>query len=333
MERERQKDHRRNETLEELLQEVNGLLAEPERNAVRAFETNAWPLILIVGCGRSGSTLFLQWLASLGHFAYPTNLLSRFYGAPFIGAKIQLILTRHDFNGEIFDFNPDVPFASRLGKTKGALAPNEFWYFWRRFFHFGEIQKLDEADLERVDVAAFVREIASLEEAFGKPFAMKGMIMNWNIPFLARTVKKVLFVHVRRDPVRVMESLLRSRQDYYGDTNAWYSFKPPEYASLRNRSAHEQVAGQVFYTDQAVERGLAGVEEDRKLVVQYEDFCREPERFFESIKSRFARQGSPVEWKYSGPASFEISALRSAPEEAARLAAAYRALSESNQYG
>ena len=37
------------------------------------------PIILILGCARSESTLLLQLLAESGAFAYPTNFLSRFY--------------------------------------------------------------------------------------------------------------------------------------------------------------------------------------------------------------------------------------------------------------
>ena len=49
--------------------------------------------VFVVGALRSGTTLFTQWLATTGLTAYPTNLLSRFYGAPLVGAKIQQLLT------------------------------------------------------------------------------------------------------------------------------------------------------------------------------------------------------------------------------------------------
>ena len=58
-----------------------------------------------MGNPRSGTTLFIQWLGISGYLAYPTNLLSRFYGVPCIGAKIQLMLTKHDSNNDLFDFN------------------------------------------------------------------------------------------------------------------------------------------------------------------------------------------------------------------------------------
>lgn len=303
---ERKKDHKRNLDLDQLLVEVNNLLSSAESTVLSSTISNHYPLILIMGAPRSGTTLFMQWLSGSGYFAYPSNMLSRFYGAPYIGAKIQLMLTKHDFNGEIFDFVEEVPFVSRLGKTKGALAPNEFWYFWRRFFHFGEIQKLTSDELDTVDSKTFVAEIAALEDAFGKPFAMKAMIMNWNIPYLAQILDKVLFVHIKRHPIYNAQSLIKARLDYYGDTNAWYSFKPPEYPHLASLEPFEQVAGQVYCTNNAVEEGLAAVPDSKKISVQYENFCADPANVFAVITSKLQQQGVHAAWEYNGPKSFTI---------------------------
>lgn len=297
-------EHKGNEKLEELLNEVNSLFAPMEAQAIAPFEKNKYPVILIMGAARSGTTLLLQWLASLGYFSYPTNMLSRFYGAPYIGSKIQLMLTTHDFNNEIFDFNEVVPFTSRLGKTMGALAPNEFWYFWRRFFHFGEIQQLTEDELKSVDRMKFVAEIAAIEAVFEKPFAMKGMIVNWNIPFISSILDKVLFVHVKRHPFYNIQSLMKARMDYYGDLRGWYSFKPPEYSDLKNKSPYEQIAGQIFFTNRAIEEGLKAVAPERILKVSYEQFCQSPECVFEKIRNKFSLQGYPSDWVYKGPEMF-----------------------------
>jgi hypothetical protein len=65
--------------------------------------------------------------------------------------------------------------------------------------------------LEQADVTGFKRELASLEAALGKPLAMKGMFLNWNIAFLDTMFDKVLFVHVAREPAYVVQSLLDGR--------------------------------------------------------------------------------------------------------------------------
>ncbi|MBI5101818.1 MAG: sulfotransferase [Nitrospirae bacterium] len=327
----RRQPHEKNPRLEELLRDVNDLLLPSEIGSIKAFTKSKYPLILIMGCPRSGTTLFLQWLASLGHFCYPTNILSRFYGAPYIGAKIQLMLTKHDFNNEIFDFNETVPFSSRLGKTKGALAPNEFWYFWRRFFNYGEIQILEADALKTVDHETFVSELAAMESVFDKPCAMKGMIANWNIPFLANILEKVLFVHIKRRPFYNIQSLLNARLDYYGSFDGWYSFKPPEYESLKDLTPYEQVSGQIYYTNEAIEKGLEKVGASRVLTVDYEEFCESPERFFEAIRSKLSSQGFERSLIYPGPAKFaHMNHINVTQEEVRLIIDAYRKFSGSD---
>jgi hypothetical protein len=325
---ERKKEHQRNEQLEDLLREVNVLLGSVESQVIAPFEKNKYPIVLIMGSPRSGTTLFLQWLAGLGYFCYPTNILSRFYGAPYIGAKIQLILTQYDFNKEIFDFNEVIPFTSRLGKTKGALAPNEFWYFWRRFFHFGEIQYLNEDRLKQVDIKRFISELAAIEAVFDKPLALKGMIVNWNIPFIAENLEKVVFVYIKRHPFYNIKSLLRARLDYFGDIRAWYSFRPPEFFELRDKDPYEQVAGQIYYTNRAIEAELASINSARVLKVSYEDFCKSPERFFKEIIEKFRTQGNSFDWAYNWPKAFtDTNIIDTTSDETEKIIQAYKKIS------
>lgn len=325
---ERRSEHKRNEKLEELLREINGLLNPLEQSLLSSFEKTKYPIILIMGCARSGTTLMLQWLASLGFFCYPTNILSRFYGAPYIGAKIQLLLTKHDFNNEIFDFNEEIPFFSTLGKTKGALAPNEFWYFWRRFFHFGELQCLNDNELQKVDYNNFISEIAAMEYVFDKPFAMKGMIVNWNIPFISDIMQKVLFIYMERHPFYNIQSLLEARKKYYGNLNAWYSFKPVEYPSLKDSDPYEQVAGQVYYTNRAIKEGLSKLNKSKVLTVCYEDFCQNPEATFGEIINKLQLQGVDADWAYNGPALFEnTNRILASDEEKEKILCDYNNIS------
>jgi hypothetical protein len=328
MKSERRPEHRKNKGLEEILAEVNSILGPVEALTIANYKKNKYPLILIVGCARSGTTLLMQWLSSLGCFCYPTNILSRFYAAPYIGAKIQLMLTKYDFKNEIFDFNKEIPFTSNLGKTKGALAPHEFWYFWNRFFKFGEIQYLSEEMLKSVDDITFVSELAAIEAAFNLPLAMKASIANWNIPYLSSKLDKVLFVHVKRHPFYNIQSLLEARMKFYGDIKAWYSFKPPEFNSLKDLSPYEQVTGQVYHTNRAVEMGLQQLEEARVLGIDYEQFCQSPENVFKQIVEKLQRQGYQVNRSYNGPNSFgHTNSKKMSNDEAEKIIAAYKKFS------
>jgi hypothetical protein len=320
----REKDFKRNPNLESLLQTLSELLTCSEKAALEyyASDKDDHPIIFIMGPHRSGTTLFTQWLACTGISAYPTNLLSRFYAAPVIGALIQLLLTDPHFNfrNEILDFNSTITFESENGKTRGALAPNEFWYFWRRFLPFNELDWLPDDDLFRlVDKEKLVAELASLTRVFGKPFALKSMILNYNIPFLDAIFTKALFIQIKRDPVTNVASILEARKRQLGSEHEWYSFKIPEYPQLKELDATAQSAGQLHYIDKAVTAGMATVDESRKLVVQYEEFCQNPRATFEQLTGKLGTGGGDV--TYSGPEQFKVTRASDSPNRNAIEAA------------
>ncbi len=331
MEFERQPEFKRNEKLEELLREINSILEVAEAKIVKLFHMPRYPLILIVGCARSGSTLMMQWLAKTGKFAYPSNLLSRFYGAPYIGAKIQKLLTdpEYDFNSEILDFGDEISFNSNLGKTRGALEPHEFWYFWRRFIPNTDPEVLDDKALVKVKTKQFVAELAAIEAVFDKPVAMKGHILQFNIPFLSNILKKVLFVFIKRNPFYNIQSLLEARVTYFGDRRPWYSVKPKEYDTLKDLDPFSQVAGQVYFTNKAVQQGLKQIDASRWLQLNYEDFCESPSKVFSQILEKLKNQGMEIgNWEYEGPKNFQpTNQVRLPTEDCRKIIAAYKRFS------
>ena len=329
---ERQAMFRRNINLENLLQEINGMLAATEKHIIMDlnFSMPKYPVVFVVGAPRCGSTVMMQWLAQSGYFAYPTNLLSRFYGAPYVGAKIQLLLTapEYNFNNEIVDFSSHISFSSTLGKTRGALEPNEFWYFWRRFIPNEQPQYLEPSQLAEVDARGFAAELAALEAAFGKPFATKGHILEYNIPFLSSILDKALFILVERHPLYNIQSLLEARVKYYGDRSVWYSVRPKEYEMLKDLAPIAQVTGQVYFTNKAIREGLQQIAPARGLMVAYEHFCESPQQVFESIGDKYAQQGNIMDWEYRGPARFSsTNQVRLPREDVTEIQRAYERFS------
>ena len=201
----------RNARLEALLKEINSSLWVTEKELLKHDRGTELPMLFVMGPMRSGTTLFMQWLANTGLIAYPTNLLSRFYQAPIIGAKIQLLLTdpRYNFRDELGEFTQQSEYKSENGKTKGVLAPNEFWYFWRRFLaEPGRDVWSDDELRKSMDTQTMLAELAGIMNVFEKPFAAKGKLFNYNIPFLDSLFDKVIFIHIKRDPVANIASVL-----------------------------------------------------------------------------------------------------------------------------
>lgn len=315
-ENERSAPFKRNDELERLLATLNDSLGAAEQKLLECTQGlgKDHPIIFIMGPLRSGTTLFMQWLANSGVVAYPTNLLSRFYGAPAIGAQIQLLLTdpRYDFRNEIPDFNTSISFRSENGKTTGTLEPNEFWYFWRRFLPFRDLDWLPDEELARVvDQPMLSKELTTLSRIFDKPFALKAMILNYNIPFLNAVFEKALFVQLRRDYVSNVASVLDARERQLGGRDQWYSFKIPEYPKLKDLEPLAQAAGQVVNIDRAVTRGLRSIDQSRKMLVQYEDFCEDPRQTFRELLHKLGLD--ETETAYVGPERFKITRTAEIP--------------------
>jgi len=307
-EKQRTQKFKRNNSLEEFLSEINNDLWSTEEKLLDKKEVG-YPLIFVMGPLRSGSTLMTQWLANLG-FAYPTNLMSRFYKTPIIASKIQLLLTdeRYNYRNELRDFNSSVDFSSENGKTRGALAPNEFWYFWRRFLPFKELDYLPTEELlKNADLETMKAEFAGIVDVFEKPFALKAMILNYNIDLLDKLFKKAIFIYTKRDPLTNIESALKAREKQLGSIDEWYSFKIPEYDELKKLNPYEQVTGQIYHINKAVEDGLENVAEHKKMIVNYEEFCENPEKFYDELKEKLKANGYEDKSEYTGEEKFHVT--------------------------
>jgi len=149
--------------------------------------------------------------------------------------------------------------------------------------------------------------LLGIMDVFQKPLAAYGMLFNYNIPFLDKVLDKVIFVQIKRDPVTNVASVLEARKRQLGSEEEWYSFKIPEYEQLKGQAPMMQAAGQVHYINKAVTDGLEGVDQSRKLVVQYEDFCDNPGRVFAELKEKLVVNGHTVEQDYNLQARFEVT--------------------------
>lgn len=329
----RRPEFQRNDKLEDLLNELESILSPVEDGMLENFKVPQFPPLLLIGGPRTGSTVFMQWLANLGIFSYPTNLLSRFFYAPYIGAKIQLLLTdpAYSFKNEIIDFSNAINFKSDLGKTAGALEPNDFWYFWRRFIPNEVPRYITKIEEKEIKGKKFLAEIAAIESVFDKPFAMKAMILELNIPFLSKLFEKVIFINLKRHPFFNIQSLLEARLKFFGDRNKWYSIRPRQYHELIKYDPIKQVAGQVYFKNLAIKEGLSEIDSAQYLEVEYEEYCKNPKNVFMKIKQKYHERGFFFDWKYHGPDSFNpANTIRLTAKETKEVIEAYAEFSGEN---
>jgi hypothetical protein len=280
---ERSEKHKKNIQVELCLEELETLLAPIGKIKQNQFNDPQHKTIFIVGCARSGTTLVNQILVKHLDCCYPSNFISRFYYAPYIGSLLQKLMYDFDFNGELLKTAGEISISSVLGKTKGPLSPNEFWYYWRKHFNFEKIQKLDESLINTAAASEFASGLYSIQNVFDKPLVLKGMIMNWNIPYLEKLIKNSFFVFVERDLEFNAQSLLLSRKEFFNDENKWYSFYPEEYFTIKDKQPEEQVVAQVYYTNRAIRNGLSLISQDKYMCIKYSDFCNNPQFFIDQL--------------------------------------------------
>jgi len=276
---------KKNLALENIFPEMEKLLGPIEENILDRFNSPKRPVLFIVGCARSGSTLLYQYLSKTGVLAYPTNILSRFYYAPYIGARIQQMLVDFDFKNEIFNKDIQADYNSNLGKTKGPIEPHEFWYFWDRFFKFNNLQQLTEEELSKVDWKLFLKELDSIQYVFKKPLVMKAMKTNWHIKELSKISDQFYFIYIKRPVLYNAQSLLNSRMKFFGNYNEWYSFKTLNYNEITNSPPWEQAIEQVISTNEAIENQLKEIP-NRSIQLEYEKFCNNPSELIAELQKK-----------------------------------------------
>ena len=307
---------RSNDKLNALLSELKELLF-PVQMTIDCPSQLQWPVGCIIGNPRSGSTLLLQFMASTGVFSYPTNVLTRFSYAPYIGALIQKMLfdPEYDFHGDFADIQSQINFTSDLGKSKGALATNEFQHFFRNYMPNFDVEWLNDDALKKVDCKALAKGLASIEKAFNQPFVTKANILQYNLEFFDREISSLFYMYIKRVPIFIMQSILNSREKYYGIRSTWWSVKPKEYEHLKDMDLYHQIAGQVYFTEMAIEDGLRYVSDRNQLTIEYKSLCEDPKRVYRRIVEKYALLGCDLNPKYNGPKSFVCGNKISLPKK------------------
>jgi hypothetical protein len=295
--------------LDEILSHLNELLRPVEEREMERVTPPESPNLLLLGSPRSGSTLFMQWVASVGVFSYPSNFLSRFYHAPYLGAMIFDIVTNPEkqYRDEFSDIVRTISYTSTIGKTSGFTSPHDFWYFWRSLYPFPDIPCSEEEFDRNFDYNTLNKELALIQKAFKKPFVCKGRMLTWYLSGVSKKLDDVLYVHLYRNSLATIRSLLHARERWTSSQEAWFSWKPREYTELAEMDVYHQVAGQVYFMERAIltQKGNLGA---RYLGFSYEEFCNRPEAVYELLCGAIRQYNPRFEIPaYRGPSHFSIS--------------------------
>jgi len=312
----RTKGFKKDFQVEELLQLLDNNLSSVEEKLIEEHKSTAYPPIFIFGCARSGTTVLHQYLIQNIKCIYPSNFISRFYYAPYVGGLYYKLFTELDERDELlgnFEEEKQDFFSSDLGKTSGIHSPNEFWYFWRKHFPINKKGTIDKKNIDKLEANIFLKSIFGLQNLFDGPFITKGMIANNCIEFLENLFSKAIFIVIRRDLFANAKSLYKARLDYFNDPEEWYSFYPRDKKNYVELGPEEQVVRQVLDTNQEIEESLNRCESSRAIKISYTEFCRSPQNvlgMLQEIDKSIQITAKPV------PTSFKIREKKGLPDGA-----------------
>ncbi|WP_031434431.1 sulfotransferase [Methylomarinum vadi] len=266
---------------EVLLDELNAALSGIEYKLCNSVEHIPAGAILITGVPRSGSMFLYQYMISKMRVGYVSNMMARFYSAPYTGAWLQSRLISSEMS--IIGANN---FKSVHGVTDFIYEPHEFGYFWANYFPFYNNNHED------IDHEIFRKKLKDMEYVlqgvtgiFKMPVVYKCMIA----PFVLDDILKytsVFIVHILRDKNKVVDSILKVRSQRLGTINKWWSIRPSGWEEIMNSSPREQVSWQYDQTFNAIEASISSYPE-RNVTIKYEDLVNSPEKSIEKIEKHY----------------------------------------------
>ena len=96
-----------------------------------------------------------------------------------------------------------------------------------------------------------------------------------------------------------MQSIYKARIKEHGSVNQWWSAKPKEYEHLKGMDVFSQIAGQVYFTNKAIETALSKIPSKSKLEIHYEDLVENPHNLFKDMQEKYMRSGCKLSFSES----------------------------------
>jgi hypothetical protein len=247
----------------------NAWLSRRNEVLVREHYSERWPIVLVVGAPRSGTTLLSQLMARHLEIAWVDNAAARYWNAPVEGLRRSL--ARGPAAAR------EVPLRSRLGAAEGSRGPHEFGWFWHWFGGFPDADELDGEELARIDWPALRRQLYAMSGLAQRPLLLKSITFaNYQIPALVEALPNLRFVHIRREPSQVVRSILGARRQRYGDERCWWSLRPRAWRDWAALDPVAQVCRQVTHATRAIDAALLGPARGLGLAVEYERLVADP---------------------------------------------------------
>jgi hypothetical protein len=287
--RSRLKKYRKDEGEERFLESFNDFLASREKAFMKP-DRKGYPNIFIFGAPRSGTTLLSQVLAFCLDIGYINNLIARFWKAPLQGIRLSKILLQN---------LRQTDFRSVHGVTLHLTEPHEFGYFWIQWLGAGtHIKKYHQVQWKELQY-----QLRQISFAFNKPVMYKNILFGMHLKGLSEIFKNSLFIRVERDPVDNGISILKIREERFGNRSHFWSLKPPGFEKWLRSSCYEQIAFQIKEINR-LQRECIKKSGIPAVTVKYSEFCSNPGAIIVSVEETLKASGFAVKRLNEAPGAF-----------------------------
>lgn len=225
--------------------------------------------IFIIGCGRSGTTFLYETFAVHQDLAWISNWTDE-SGWPGL-ARFNKYFATSGSGSRFFPPRPSEGYKTWDRATRVTAARESY------------VGGSDLSPSEERAVKRFISQICGAQRA--KAFLNKNTRNSRRIEMLNKLFPDAMFVHVYRNPLDTVSSLLRVH--WWPNEQIWFkNGLTPEQLCHTDEDSARLAAELVVHERAAIERGRAAVEVDRWTDVRYEKFIADPQTTAAAVLER-----------------------------------------------
>jgi hypothetical protein len=258
------------------------------------------PPVFIVGPPRSGTTLVYQVITTCLETSYFCNMADKHHTTP--------IAATHFARRKVASYQSN--YRSDYGEVDGRGGPAEAQLIWKRWFGRDRTNGSNVSAATRSEAVATV---AAIQDILSGPFFAKDISNSLRVRALELTFPGCLFIRISRDPFAIAKSILKARHEFRASKgfaltndpkNEWVFINSKDFEQFHELPYLEQIANQIFHTEQILNEDLATLAPDRCIQIKYQDFCSNPRLEIERLQNFTNSHAVELRQKSEVPESF-----------------------------
>jgi hypothetical protein len=170
--------------------------------------------------------------------------------------------------------------------------------------HYNKPETLTEKKKEKMS-----RHLRWLQHSWGLPLITKNNRNSLVLKTIHKSVPNAFFVMVLRNPADVIQSTMQASRDFFGNDEIIWGLKPSKTFSYGNyRDKLDAYCHQYIDLEDSMRHDLTSLPQEDYQLVQYEEFCEDPEKIQnEILKKVKAKYDFPEPGLGTGSSSYYTS--------------------------